>query len=632
MDPYNPGFEVGLVYWSGTSAFVDGSDPGAGGWSVRHDTSFGNSWNVLANPSGSFAVASPGTSYVLSVLSRQTLMTNSAPPVEARAWFGLRESNASSVTVLYNWMAAHISTTWRNNYLTVTPDVNTSRLTVYLRTDMAAATGSAWWDGVRLDYFPNAFINDSNRSLQVRLPELVFNHDGMSVNPANLTPVAKVGSNLVGGTLSWKLTRAADGFDSTPIAQDVHAITQAGTFQWNINMSHLAEGKYDLTISTATSDGSEVGVLRKPLAVLSNVDTFGQTAPVAITSSEIDADGRLLVNGDPFQAVMLYGVYSGSSADYARIRQLGFNSIKITGNSVATLSANVDLAWSHGLYSWVVLSQPPITNGSVGPSTAWNSTNLQQAVNSLKTKPGLLGWDLVDEPDGHDVVPSRVQDAYDLIKSADPGHVVWVNLTNNPAIAANYPDCSDFASYDTYPFPFGDFSGVDSRNTFIRQLYPGKPLISVLQGFAAAGFPSFSQLRALVYNSVCDGMVNLFYYTWLSGQYNGLKNQPEMASYTRLLNWELSQLFPELSAPLLALPVTVSNPNVKSMAIATSTGTLLILVNQSETPIAGVTAIVGSAAFSSSQGRFPGTSNGTMSNGVLSDDLPAYGVGVYVLQ
>jgi hypothetical protein len=196
----------------------------------------------------------------------------------------------------------------------------------------------------------------------------------------------------------------------------------------------------------------------------------------------------------------------------------------------------------------------------------------------------------------------------------------------------NYPNCSDLASYDTYPFPFGDFSMVNSRNTFIKQLYPGKPLVSVLQGFATTGFPSFAQLRALLYSNVCDGMMHQFYYSWTAGQYNSLENQLEVSLYTRLLNWEMKQLLPDLFAASQYLPVNVNAPNVKSMAIPSGSGALLILVNQSETPVSGVSATVGGVSFSTSQAFFPGTSSGSVGGGIFSVDLPAYGVGIYRLQ
>lgn len=632
LEPYNPGFEAGLLNWSGSYSFVDSSNPGQEVSSARHDANLGNIWNILANPTGSIAVASPDTSYVLSVICRQTLKTNDSPALDARAWLGIRESDASSVSLLYNWKAAEVSTAWHAEYMTVTPTANTARLTIYLKADQASSVGSVWWDNVRVDAFPNAFIGDSNQSIQVVLPELVFGYDGLSVSPDVLTPIVDIGENLMGGLLDWKITREVDGLNGAPVWQDTRAITQVGTFQWDIDISQFAEGRYFLTITTTTVDGSEVGVISKPLAVVSNIDSLGQNTPAPITKSEVSANGKVLVNGNLFQIAMLYGVYSGNAADYGEIRRLGFNSIKITGNSVATLAANVDLAWSHGLYSWVVLSQPPITNGSVGPSTQWNTANLQQAVNSLKTKPGLLGWDPVDEPDGHNVDPARVQAAYATIKASDPNHIVWVNLTNSPAIAVNYPNCSDLASYDTYPFPFGDFSMVNSRNTFIKQLYPGKPLVSVLQGFATTGFPSFAQLRALLYSSVCDGMMHQFYYSWTAGQYNSLENQLEVSLYTRLLIWEMKQLLPDLFAASQYLPVNVNAPNVKSMAIPSDSGALLILVNQSEMPIFGVSATVGGVSYSTSQAFFPGTSGGSVGGGIFSADLPAYGVGIYRLQ
>lgn len=629
---YNPGFESGLVYWAGSgfaNASVDGTNPGAGSWSARQAADPGNAWNVLVNSGGTMPIVA-GNCYVLSAMSRNNLVGGTAS-------LGLNELNSSQVSTAYTWRTTSSSSVWHIEYLTLVPRTDTAYLRIYLWLGSSVTSGSAWWDSLHLDTFPNPFATDANASVQISVPDLVFNVSGTTLSPASLTPIAKLGQSLVGGNIAWKITRETDGVNGAPVLQGDYAITQAGNWQWTISMSQLASAgaaRYFLTATTTTVDGSEVGVITKPLAVLSSGSA---TALSAVTSSTIDASGRLLVNGQPFQAVVYYGIASGDATDYDKIKSLGGNSIQLTGNSLGTLSTNIDLAWSHNLYSWVVLQQPPFTQstgGQLGPTTTWDLTYLKATLNALKSKPGIIGYYLVDEPDGLGIPASQVQAAYNAIKASDcdPNHAVWVNFISNPAKTPGYTSCSDFASYDSYPYPLNSLSVINTNNAYIKNLYPGKPLISVLQGFSTLGFPSFSQLRAEIYTNVCDGMVHSAYFEWHGLPYNCLANKPEMLAYTRLLNWEMSQLQSFLFSTSAPLSVTLSNPNVRAIAKTIGSNVVLVLVNQSDQPVQNVTATVSGRTFTTHTAFFPGTSAGTLSSGQLKDSLASYGVNVYQLQ
>lgn len=64
------------------------------------------------------------------------------------------------------------------------------------------------------------------------------------------------------------------------------------------------------------------------------------------------------------------------------------------------------------------------------------------------------------------VVTYTVQELQYHIERAN--HAVWVNFVSNPVKTINYPNCSDFASYDSYPFPLGSLSAINSGNALMK--------------------------------------------------------------------------------------------------------------------------------------------------------------------
>lgn len=623
---YNPGFETGLTNWGGTgfsNASIDLTNPGQGSKSAKLIADPGNSWNVLVGTGGTLTIV-PGSAYVLTALARQDL-------VGGFASLGFNELNASYVSTRYTWQSMLDSPDWNTQFMSIVPASDSAYLRVYLWVSRNVISGASWWDGIRIDRIPDPFADDTNTSLQVSLPHVAFDYNGSLISPATLSPIVKLGTNFSGGVLNWRLIKEADGIDGTPVLQDTQAIPQSGNWQWDINLNVIAPlgpSRYLLTTTAVTADGSETASITKPIAVVSSLSSTGTTAPTAITSSTIDVNGRLLVNGAPFQMILYYATLP---SEYAAQRAMGANSVKVTGNSVSVLSTAITQAWNAGLYSWVVLAQPPFSSG-IPPTTTWNTTTLTNGINALKHLPGVIGWTLCDEPDGTGISAIAVRDAYNTVKAADPNHVIWVNLTSNSNNYSTYAGLSDFASYDYYPFPFSDLTAINALNSAIKTAYPKKPLISVLQAFGSTGFPSFRQLRAELYTNVCDEMVHPFYYGWSVPPYSALHNEKEIRSYTQLLNWEMQQLQPFLFSLNPALSITLSSLNIRAIAKPLNNGeVILVIVNQSSDPAETISAAIAGRSFTTITPFFPGTSAGSLSGNTITDSLPPYGVGIYRL-
>ena len=163
------------------------------------------------------------------------------------------------------------------------------------------------------------------------------------------------------------------------------------------------------------------------------------------------------------------------------------------GDSIDVLCQKVDLVWKAGVYSWAVLFHPATFDME---NKRWKDAELTQTIERLKAHPGLLGWDLIDEPDGLRVPPEEVRRAFELVRRLDPIHAIWVNYCLKEKFS-DYAGLSDFASYDHYPLQSRPLGLLREYNKAIREAFPDRPLLSCVQTYAAPGMgmPTPAQLR-----------------------------------------------------------------------------------------------------------------------------------------
>lgn len=625
MDNYNPDFESGYNSWSGNGV-IDTVNPGQGTHSIRLPADPGNVWNTIKMDQSSMIPVQDGKLYHLSVLGRQTL-------IGGNLQFGIRQMDGSKNSIQYDWGLVSNSTMWQRQDLTISPTAATEYLQVFLWADDTAQSGAAWMDDVRVEMWDNPFVDDSDSFMEVApLNSLVYTLNGSTLTPGSINCAIKAGSSLAGGIISWKLLREADP-NGAAIVSDAYAVPNEGLWSWTVNLnqtSSLTVGRY-LLITTGTGpDGADTQTIVKPIAVVNQVTL----PPPVVASSSIDGNGRLLVNGVPFQSIMYYHT---DLNNLSVARSLGATTAQVWGTDINTLLGNIDRAWNAGLYSWVALNQSMFVSGS-GASTAFNFSNILAVINALPSHPGVIGWYLYDEPDGRGIPASTMIAAYQALKLADPSRVVLVNLCFEYEFS-NYAASSDIASFDHYPFFEEELAIMNLYQASIKAANPQKPLISVLQAFNVKnhGFPTFAALRANLYTGICDGMVHAHYYSAYDppSLYYSFYNQSELNSYSKLLNIELHQLKDFLTSLSPVLEVTLNqSEDIRYLAKVSPSDPskiILILVNQKSSTIE-ISGAVNGRTLSSSAAFFPGTRAGRIVAGNLVDTLPPYGVGVYLLQ
>lgn len=274
----NPGFESGLTGWGGSgfaNVSLDTVNAGQGGQSAKHSASPGNTWNTLVNTA--MIPVTTGKIYQLSVSTRRTLVGGTAS-------FGLNELNSSQISTAYLWKATSSGTSWHSESLTLTPRSDTRYIRIYLIVDTNATSGAAWWDNCRLvELDPNGLtaattnpFSDpsdlSNLVLDIApLPVSTFTRNGTSISPPSLVPSVKIGTLLVGGTLSWKVVTAASGPSGTAILQDSTVVSATGLFAWTLDLdasvSSLPAGNYLLVINANSRDQTITRTSSRPFTI-----------------------------------------------------------------------------------------------------------------------------------------------------------------------------------------------------------------------------------------------------------------------------------------------------------------------------------------------------------------------------
>lgn len=627
----NPGFELGNVNGyaldpeGGGKLAVDADRPHEGKYSLKQSSHGLTRWNVaFSNP----VKVQPGMIYKLDVYYRDTIDPSK------HSGFTIREYDHEGRLIgdHWSWLSSG-NRDWQKRVALLRPDNRAVSLKVGLR--MADVnTGDLWWDDVRLTAQADPFLNTPYSLLQVSDQENGIIESGPDGNSSAFVPLwMNAGRDAVGGGITLRLERVW----STGVADDKPVwktgnplILAAGPIYWEIPTAKLQEGRYRIRVDFVRQDGAERLQYERPLVV---VPPIGQEKLPPIRKSEIGPDGNLLVNGRPFVSIMLYhNPLDAQGIDKLR-KTFGINfSQTWGGNSIDDLVKRIDdLYRNGGVYSEGVLFHDAMFDWS---TKTWKTDKLIETVNRLKNHPGLLMWDLIDEPDAHRMDPAEVRRAYELVKKLDPNHIVYVNYCQVPLFEP-FAGMSDLASYDYYPMPTVGIAALHDYNTAIIKANPGKPLISILQTFgnAGAGIPTPAMLRAEAYFNICDGMKSFWYYSWSESipTTSFLDNTPQLQSAVRLINHESRMLEPFLFSTK-SVEVKVEGENLKHLAREVNGKIEVVVVNHGKTPVEKMRLSIPGKPIRKAEYLLEKDRRPTVVGGAVTEQLEPFGVAVYRLE
>jgi len=627
----NPGFEQGTTSGytidpqGGGKLTADTDHPFAGKYSLKQSPEGITRWNVaFSNP----VKVQSGMIYKLEFYYRDTIDPSKSSGITIREL----NSQGNSIADHWTWLGSG-NKDWQRRVALLRPDKNAVSLQVGLR--MADVnTGSIWWDDVQLTAQKDPFLDTPYSLLQVSQEENGIVEKGPQGNtPARVPLWMNVGRDAAGGKVEIQLHRVlSTGIaDEKPIWQSGNSLIQdAGPSYWEIPTASLEEGRYRVSIDFVRQDDTERLHYERPVVVVAPVN-MEQLPP--IKRSEVGPGGNLLVNGKPFVSIMLYHNPQDPEGVTKLRKEYGINfSQTAGGNSIDELVKNVDEIYKKsGIYSEGVLFHDAMFDWS---TKKWKMDKLTEAVNRLKDHPGLLMWDLQDEPDAHRMDPAEVKRAYELVRKLDPNHIVYVNYCQLP-LFEQYAGTSDLASYDYYPMPTVSIAALHEYNVAIKKANPGKPLISVLQTYGApgAGIPTANQLRAEAYLNICDNMKSFWYYSWWESvpSHSFLANLPQLQGSVRLINHESKIMEPFLFSTS-EVKIKVEGDNLMSLAKEVDGATEVVVVNFGRTTLDKMRLsvpgkIIRKAEYLLDKGRQP-----KLVGGAVVDQLAPFGVGAYRLE
>ncbi|MBI4877234.1 MAG: hypothetical protein HY822_21615 [Acidobacteria bacterium] len=179
-----------------------------------------------------------------------------------------------------------------------------------------------------------------------------------------------------------------------------------------------------------------------------------------------------------------------------------------------------------------------------------NEAELRRIVEKYRRHPGLGYWKGVDEPEWGKVPVEKVQRFYDVVKSLDPAHPVWITQAPRGTLPdlKRYDPAYDVGAIDIYPvgYPPGTHSHLPNKNlsvvgdyaNWMREISgPNKPFWMVLQ-ICWSGvtnpdktlrFPTFPEERYMAYQSIIRGARGLLFF--------GGNSEPGLNERDRALGW-----------------------------------------------------------------------------------------------
>lgn len=255
---------------------------------------------------------------------------------------------------------------------------------------------------------------------------------------------------------------------------------------------------YTLEAALTDTNGGTLGLEEKTL--------YRWNRPSAL------ADGSTLtVDGLPFFPVI---GYHAEPEDYPFLSAAGINTIqvKLTDNWTR-MKTQLDAAQSSGLKTLVVLYP--------GGTVKENMVLIEDYVTRFKDHPAVLAWYLVDEPSARWIGADELSQAYNLIRSIDSVHPVYLVEADDQDFAESSKG-SDVLAVDPYPLHRLPLSLVSEHTRKAVQLMEGeRPVWTVLQtfrtyagqGLPAGMEPTRSEFRNMAYQAILGGATGFGYYS-----------------------------------------------------------------------------------------------------------------------
>ncbi len=273
---------------------------------------------------------------------------------------------------------------------------------------------------------------------------------------------------------------------------------------------------------------------------------------------------------------------------------------------------------------------------------------ISEVVNKFKTHKGLLGWYLIDEPEGRNISPQWCKDVYRYIKSVDQYNHPVIVVNYSARGVGTYKDAADVMLPDPYPSVlkatgaskwgwgelavFGDGSLVNFVTPHIdAAIAGGKVAWFTPQLFNYAMFDpnqddtralTFRELRATIYGAIVHGATGIIGYCE-----NFVHAEPHLEIGYPFIAGEIAKI----RDPLLSGTRKAAGANDRDIEVLSReyNGQLVTIAVNTGLSVKPGISIVQSVP----DGKlYVLSENRTVSpvNGLFTDDFPANGVHIYL--
>jgi hypothetical protein len=307
-------------------------------------------------------------------------------------------------------------------------------------------------------------------------------------------------------------------------------------------------------------------------------DLIGRHASNTTTSTELLANDPVLpagtrgaktlrVDGKPFFPVGMYTLQDrGGQHDkvLAEARAAGFNCTFFYAYNDREIMPLLDAAARNGIRAFTYVTNPYKMRR--GESTR---DDIARDLVKRVGHPALLGWYLVDEPEGIGELPAQKAEwFYRLVKQLDSKHPCAM-VVMSPAAAREYGKHTDIMWVDPYPIPDRPVTFVADTIAKTIAAVPDKPVWAVLQAFDwnvwrngkidKVHRPTPEEARCMTYLALVHGARGVIYWAHSATKYN-IRDYPDHWEYMKKLAGELRDLSPVLLEAPSTLKVEVAPP------------------------------------------------------------------------
>lgn len=254
-------------------------------------------------------------------------------------------------------------------------------------------------------------------------------------------------------------------------------------------------------------------------------------------------------------------------------------------------------------------------------------------INEVKTfmdHPALLAWYIADEPDGHKIMPEKLEEIYRVIKETDPWHPVSIVFMTPFTKAKDYAMAMDIVMADPYPVPVYPVTMAGNAARMLKKEFAGRmPVWIVPQAFGGGEYwlrePTTQEIRSMTWQAIIEGATGIQYFIR-----QGLNIFPKStATWNECgrMAMEIKTISPWLLSDEETIPVKSLSPDI-SVTSKMYRGQLLVLaVNKTNSPRPAVLTI--SSNINSRAKVIFENRTVTVSGGVINDYLPPFGSQVF---